>query len=216
MDDEKSSQALTRLGRSLKWETRSLWLPPIGVAAAFIDRTIMVVMLLVGALLLIMMDTVFSIVVTMVFLRPIVEVMQAGGRVACQSEGYRYMQKTKWHTLFGSTLCVVSSTLLYVNLVLFFMTYNVENPSIFQRNNWLNPYTFGLTADSVCNDVGLLFASGVVKKVSLPSFAWKLRQTITSQGRSRKLSVMPQPDVFVPNSQATSLYVEIEMEVIDC
>jgi hypothetical protein len=168
MDDENKSEPLQKLKRSLTWEIRSLlWLAPIGVLSYLFNSTAGLVILIVAGLAVSVINAVFSVVVTMVFLRPIVTVLKEGGNEARHSAGYRYMQTIKWHTLIGSTMCVVSSTLLYLNIALFFGTYDRNHPSIFLSNEWLNPFVFGLTADSVCNDVGLLFACGLLKSVSI-------------------------------------------------
>jgi hypothetical protein len=90
------------------------------------------------------MDTYFSVFVTSLFLRPISKVLTEGRSVAQQSTGYKQLQKTKYNTLFGSSLAVVSSTILYVFLLLFFDGRN----EIVSNNVWLNPLVIGKSTPS--------------------------------------------------------------------
>jgi hypothetical protein len=85
------------------------------------------------------MDTYFSVFVTALFLRPISKVLTDGRLVAQHSKGFKQLQKTKYNTLFGSSLAVVSSTILYVFLLLFF---DGRNDIVF-NNGWLNPLVIG-------------------------------------------------------------------------
>ena len=75
------------------------------------------------------------------------------------------MQQTKYLTLAGSTLAVVSSSLLYVNVALQMMAPSSEEGSIFWTSPWLNLFVFGNNFDSMANDVGMLLICGVLKKV---------------------------------------------------
>ena len=82
-----------------------------------------------------MMDTFFSVFVTSLFLRPIAKALTEGPLVAQQSKGFKKLQKTKYNTLFGSSLAVISSSMLY----LFFDGRN----DIVQNEKWLNPLVIG-------------------------------------------------------------------------
>ena len=140
-------------------------------------------------ILVVVMDTTFSVIITAIFLLPILKVLGEGKGVAQHSAGYKKMQQTKWMTFFGATLSVVSSTLLYVNLLLLIF----GSFSRYERNPWLNPWVFGMNVDSICNDVGMIFACGVLKSAALST------STIAT------VAVVPEPG-FVPNSQASSVY----------
>ena len=74
------------------------------------------------------------------------------------------MLKTKWMTLLGASLAVVSSTALYINAI-FFNFGDVGTPL------WANPYlsisVFGINLDSVLNDIGMLLVCGVLKEVDI-------------------------------------------------
>jgi hypothetical protein len=74
------------------------------------------------------------------------------------------LEKTKWLTLSGASLAVLSSTALYINGGLFVVLGGYGKP--FFANPYLNVLTFGINLDSVLNDVGLLLACGVLKKVT--------------------------------------------------
>jgi hypothetical protein len=104
-------------------------------------------------------DTSFSVLVTRLFIVPIAKVLEEGDGVTNQSESYKHMQQTKWHTLVGSTLVVVSSTLLYINAVCCIV--------IGWSSAWLNILVFGINLDSILNDIGMVILSGVLKNASI-------------------------------------------------
>jgi hypothetical protein len=107
-------------------------------------------------------DTVFSCVVTALFLRPISKILGAVGDV--RSEGQISLEKTKWLTLLGASLAVLSSTAMYINAGLFVVLHGPGKP--FSANPYLHPFVFGTNLDSLLNDVGMLLACGVVNKVT--------------------------------------------------
>jgi hypothetical protein len=85
------------------------------------------------------MDTYFSVFVTALFLRPISKAMSEG-RVATQNTvAYKQLQKTKYNTLFGCSLAVVSSSVLYILLLAFFD----GRTDVVQNDVWLNPLVIG-------------------------------------------------------------------------
>jgi hypothetical protein len=149
---------LKKLENSFKWEARILYIVIVGVPLTMIHPLAGLALAAVAFLFVIVMDAAFSILVTILFLRPISEVLKNGRGVAQQSQGYRHMQKTKWHTLIGSTLAVVSSTALYINAILCF---TIQGP--FWKAPWLNIFVFGMNFDSILNDVGMLVVSGMLK-----------------------------------------------------
>ena len=123
---------------------------------------------------------------TLIFLRPINKAVAAGGDAVLQSDGYKHMQQTKWMTLTGSTLSVTSSTLFYVIFAL-----QMAVGGIFWSSPWLNVFVFGLACDSVLNDVGVLFVSGVMKNVSVAACRRKWKKLTTAAAPSAP--VAPQP-----------------------
>ncbi len=86
-------------------------------------------------------DSYFSVVVTGLFLKPVMRTLKYGRGIASvqKSGGYKQMQQTVYMTLFGSSLAVLSSTYLYVNLLLFFD----GKTSGMRSNPWLNPLVIG-------------------------------------------------------------------------
>jgi hypothetical protein len=107
-------------------------------------------------------DTTFSCVVTALFLRPIFKILGEVGEV--RSEGHISLEKTKWLTLLGASLAVLSSTALYINAGLFVMLGDYGKP--FYANPYLNIMVFGFNLDSVLNDVGMLLTCGIIKKIT--------------------------------------------------
>ena len=113
---------------------------------------------------LLMQDTTFSAVVTVLFLRPIYKVLREGGVGVQRSAGYKSMMKTKWLTLSGAILAVLSSTALYINLLLMIMLGGSGSP--WHANPYLQVGVFGVNLDSVLNDLGMLLVCGVLKTTS--------------------------------------------------
>jgi hypothetical protein len=104
-------------------------------------------------------------VVTALFLRPIFKILGETGNV--HSVGRISLEKTKWLTLAGSSLAVISSTALYINFGLWVVLAEYGKP--FLANPYLNVVVFGINMDSVLNDIGMLLACGVIKKITCES-----------------------------------------------
>jgi hypothetical protein len=122
-------------------------------------------------------DTTFSAVVTVLFLRPIYKVLREGGVGVQRSAGYKSMMKTKWLTLSGAILAVLSSTALYINLLLMIMLGGSGSP--WHANPYLQVGVFGVNLDSVLNDLGMLLVCGVLKTTSCAALT-KCFSTATS------------------------------------
>jgi hypothetical protein len=141
-------------------------------------------------------DTTFSAVVTVLFLRPIYKVLvplSEGGVGIQRSAGYKSMMKTKWLTLSGASLAVLSSTALYINVFLALML-----GGTWYSSPYSNFFVFGMNLDSMLNDLGMLLVCGVLKTASCLALT-KHFSTVT---------VAPAPVVdYVPKSQASSLDV---------
>ena len=146
MDDDDDSAWLKSLQRSFTWEVRSLGLVVLGVFAFVLETdvenatdvdTVGSKILEYTVLTCFLMDSYFSVVVTAVFLKPVIGVLREGRglQTAQKSLGYKRMKQTRNMTLFGSSLAVLSSTYLYINLLLFFdgKTSNIRT------SEWLNP-----------------------------------------------------------------------------
>ena len=184
--------SLTGLEVTFKWELRMLYLVPAVIVFPLIHNAAGHAVAVVGMILTIALDTCFTIIVSAIFLGPIIDALGNAG-LQVQSDAYKNLQKTKYLTVIGASMVVFSSTLLYVNLIL---KYSVEG--LFHSSPWLNPYVFGGSANSVANDVGMFLLSGVLKQmtwapVSTHVTKW-LRQ---SRGlETNEVAVMPASVVF--------------------
>ena len=179
-------------GSFIKWEARTLYIVVVTLMVGQISATAELAFATVSCILIVVMDTTFSAMITTIFLLPILEVLSEGKGAAQHSAGYKKMQQTKYMTMFGATLSVLSSTLLYVNFLLWAFA-GGRSGSQYDRSPWLHFMVFGVNMDSICNDVGMIFACGVLKKAPL------------SASVSVTIAVVPEPD-FAPNSQASSVY----------
>jgi len=116
-------------------------------------------------------DLFFSVVITFLFLRPISQILDEGGSgMASQSKGYKHLRDTRRMTLLGSSMAVISSTYLYINLLLFFNASNSRGGLFYDNSKLdfledpnLNPLVVVGNADSMVNDVGMLLVCGVFK-----------------------------------------------------
>jgi hypothetical protein len=166
------------LEQSFKWEGRTLYLIAVGCPLFAIHPIAGLAMAAVIVILVIVMDTAFSVLVTMLFVYPIneiLEILKEGEGSAQRAAEYKRLQKTMWHTLFGSTLAVVSSTVLYVNMVLCFTV-----PGPFFSIPWLHIFVFGVNLDSIFNDIGMWFVSGMFEEV----YVYLIRAGTSSQKKS--------------------------------
>jgi hypothetical protein len=204
MEEEDASleETLKRLEIYVVYESRTLYFVVLGVVVLFAcncsqdSNSVGFKILEYTVLSCCLMDTYFSVFVTAIFLRPLSKVLSDGRTVSQHSQGYKQLQKTKYNTLFGSSLAVMSSSMLYVLLLAFFdgRTDTVQNAI------WLNPliignhvaailgvcsgeggggkifYVFHLLSlyiagnlDSILNDFGMLFVCGFFKHIN-----WKI------------------------------------------
>jgi hypothetical protein len=185
-----------------------LYLVAVGVPLNFIYRPAGLVFTALAIALIIVMDTAFSVLLTIIFLQPITKVLDEGNGVAQKSAGYKSMQKSKWMTMAGAILAVSSSTVLYINAALW-ATYGLD--SQFQTNPWLNILVFGISMDSLASDVGMVFVCGVLKNASVEAMSSKF-SIRSARASSKKHSVRPLPDDFVPNSQASEDYTPDDVQ----
>jgi len=116
------------------------------------------------------------------FLGPIRKVLREGDNVANQSAGYKGLLATKWLTLSGSTLAVLSSSGLYI-MIVFWAIYGSHGEP-FWVNPYLHPTVFAINADSVLNNVGMTLACGVFKPVATEVLSEGLSKTALSFVRS--------------------------------
>jgi hypothetical protein len=187
-DGEGAKNFLQTLEESLKWEVRSLYAVLLGVGVRALSTMIddpdtqmrvdrLGYTLLEYAVLLIMiMDASFSVIITAIFIGPIAKTLSDAGKVKTKSAGYLDLEKTMYMTLTGSTIAVFSSTILYVNLLMFFN----GDFEIFRKTAFLNPLVFMGNIDSILNSVGMLLVSGIFKYLG-PAVTKKINAA-TSKG----------------------------------
>jgi hypothetical protein len=137
-------------------------------------------------------DASFSCVVTALFLRPIFEVLGQVGQKNRRSVGQLSLEKTKWLTLAGSSLAVVSSTALYINGGLWVVLGDYGQP--FYANPYLHVMVFGINLDSVVNDVGMLLACGVLKKITYESVQGAVQKCMSTFRMVAPHKVEVEPD----------------------
>jgi hypothetical protein len=170
---------LAKLETSFKWELRTLWFGPVFAVVFVFSRQAAFVIAALMMVSLIATDGAFSIVVTMIFVRPISRILRKGGsNVARHSQGYRELQKTMYMTLFGSSLAVFSSTAWYINAII-----NTVQPGSL-RNPWSHALVSGINLDSILNDIGMLFMCSVLKNAKwehVTAFASKLFMSSTTK-----------------------------------
>ena len=112
--DEQSNSVLSirGLGSAFNWEIRVLYLGIVAGPVYIFNPVVGWAMFFAVFVLVAFTDLMFSIVATRLFLRPILETLRPMEGVLTESEGYLHMQRTKWLTLIGSSLAVLSSTIL--------------------------------------------------------------------------------------------------------
>jgi hypothetical protein len=124
----------------------------------------------VGAVILafiLVTDAIFSVIVTYIFLKPMLEILQAAGGNVRTAESRR-LERTKRWNLAGVLVTVGSSTALYLNSIAYFVLAFLRQYSL-ARSVWGNPLTFGLGANSILNTLGMILLCGMFKDMSLPS-----------------------------------------------
>jgi hypothetical protein len=124
--------------------------------------------LTVGAVLITFIlatDTIFSVIITYIFLKPVLEVLQAaGGRV--HTAASRRLERTKRWNFAGVLVTVGSSTVLYLNLIGYFVLTSLRQYAL-HSSVWGNPFTFGLAVNSILNTLGMVLLCGMFKDVSI-------------------------------------------------
>jgi hypothetical protein len=112
-------------------------------------------------------DAIFSVIVTFIFLKPILDVLKAA-RYTVQTAAKGRLERTKRWNFAGLILTVVSSTALYLHVVAFYvlsvLRQNSLNSSVIGE-----PHVFGIPMVSMLNIVGMILLCGMFKDTVLPS-----------------------------------------------
>jgi hypothetical protein len=117
--------------------------------------------------LVLIADAIFSVLVTFIFLKPILDVLQAAG-VTVQTAAKRRLERTKRWNFAGLILTVVSSTTLYLRLIMFFVRSVLHQYSLL-GSVLGNPFVLGIQMVSVLNILGMILLCGMFKETGLPS-----------------------------------------------
>ena len=129
---------------------------------------------------------------------------EGGGNFEGQrANAYKSLLKTKWLTLGGTGLAVVSSTAMYVWLILYILLGGHGKP--FYASPYLNIYVLAFNVDSVLNDVGMLLACGVLQKVTYKAVAEPFSTASLWKAFSRKR--LGKTTAIVPQDGATSAHL---------
>ncbi len=135
-------------------------------------------------------DAIFSVIVTFIFLKPILDLLQSAGRIV-QSAAKARLERTKRWNFVGLILTVVSSTSLYLHTIAFFVLSVLHQYSPFHSSVFGNPHTFGIPMVSMLNILGMILLCGMFKDTVLSSrFApWSKNKVGTSAlGEQKKAS----------------------------
>ncbi len=150
----------------------------------------------VGSILFVVFDSVFSVLVTKAFLKPIQEVMVQNNDSRNQSAAYIGLRTTKWMTVSGTLLTIGASALFYIHL----SATNIAWNDTIMASEWLNPYMHASSLKSIFNDIGILVASGILKQCTL---AFAFRKTgIMPLIRPSVSSEPPDPSINPPDEHS--------------
>jgi len=163
-DSDPAVRWLKVLEWSFVWEVRTLYLVPVGVPLFLTYQSLALIVVGVGAALLIFLDSVVSLLLTLIFLSPIIRSMR-DANASHRGIGYIHMQRTKWLSLGGAVITVLSSSLLYIIVILYISS--LDSPSVYVMKPWLNIYVFPINADSILNDLGMMILSGMARRIFL-------------------------------------------------
>ena len=135
-------------------------------------------------------DTIFSVIVTLIFLKPILQLVQAA-RNTVQTAAKRRLERTKRWNFAGLILTVVTSTALYLHWIAFFTLSALSQFSL-HRSVLGNVYVVGTPMASMLNILGMILLCGMFKDTVLSSFVNKVGTSAaykvgaSSSGEQRK------------------------------
>jgi hypothetical protein len=112
-------------------------------------------------------DTIFSVIVTFIFLKPILDLLQAARGTARTASKGRLERIKRWN-FEGLILTVVSSTILYFHVIAYFVLSVLRQYSL-HSSVFGNPQVFGIPMVSMLNILGMILLCGMFKDTVLPS-----------------------------------------------
>ena len=127
-------------------------------------------------------DGTFSIIVTYIFLEPVLDVLKAArGKVRTMAS--RRLERTKRWNFAGVVVTVGSVAALYVNFAAFFSLSFLRNYSL-SESDWANPLTFGADVGSIAKTLGMVLLCGMFKDIEVKlSSRRKSTQIVASEGQ---------------------------------
>jgi hypothetical protein len=153
-------------------------------------------------LFILITDTIFSVIVTFIFLKPILDLLQAArGIVPTAAKGR--LERTKRWNFAGLILTVVSSTALYLHAISFFVLSFLHQYSRLHSSVLGNPYVFGIQMVSMLNILGMILMCGMFKDTAFPYRIASLTRSKNKVGPSA-LEEQRKESGFVIDSHAYS------------
>ncbi len=134
-------------------------------------------------------DTIFSVIVTFIFLKPILKLLQTAGATV-QTAAKRRLERIKRWNFAGLILTVVSSTVLYLHGIAFCILSVLHQYSL-HRSVLGNPFIVVVPMVSMLNILGMILLCGMFKDTVLSSpFAPSARNKVgpSAPGEQRKES----------------------------
>jgi hypothetical protein len=119
-------------------------------------------------LFILITDTIFSVIVTFIFLKPILDLLQTA-RGIVRTTATRRLERTKRWNFAGLILTVVSSTALYLHGLAYFVLSVFHQHSLTNSSMFGNPFAFGFHMVSMLNILGMILLCGMFKDTVLPS-----------------------------------------------
>jgi hypothetical protein len=161
-DLKQETRSIEGLKAAFKYEVRAIVCAPIPVIIAHLAGAQQAVSVVgaIGIVIYIVLDVTFSVLVTMLFLEPILDTMQMARTGTTKSRtSYKRLQTSKYMTLSGTVLALVSSILLYANVIWYFLA-----PERVGSKHATNPFVSGFYFCSALNTLGVLLVCGWAKK----------------------------------------------------
>jgi hypothetical protein len=148
-------------------------------------------------------DAIFSVIVTFIFLKPILDVLRAARRTVQTAAKGRLERTMRWN-FAGLVLTVVSSTALYLHMIAFLVLSVLHQYSL-HRSVFGNPFVFGAQMVSMLNIVGTILLCGMFKDTMLPSrfVPWSKNKVATSALKEQRKELGHIIDNQVYSEQAT-------------
>ena len=113
-------------------------------------------------------DAIFSVIVTFIFLKPILDLLKAA-RYSVQTAAKGRLERTKRWNFAGLILTVVSSTALYLHMITFYVLSVLHQYSLLQSSTFGSPNVFGVPMVSMLNILGMILLCGMFNDAVLPS-----------------------------------------------